>query len=162
MKAEETDREDPAWVSEIISKRIVYAVSGMEQVEARKDLVYKHADEAELKADVYLPPGLAEDECRPAVIFIHGGPLPPNLLTEPKEWGCFVSHGQLAAVSGLVGVTFNYRHWGWDEKSFERASGDVLDAIAYIRNRAGTLHVDPQRICLWAFSGGGPQLVTVL
>lgn len=162
MKAEGMDREDPAWVSEIISKRIVYAVSGMEQVEVRKDLVYKRTEETELKADVYLPPGLAEDEGRPAVIYIHGGPLPPNLLTEPKEWGCYVSHGQLAAVSGMIGVTFNYRYWGWDEKSLEMAAGDVLDVIAYIRNRAGTLHVDPQRICLWAFSGGGPQLTASL
>jgi acetyl esterase/lipase len=162
MKPQETDREDPAWVSEIASKRIVYAVSGMEHAVVRKDLVYKRTDELELKADVYLPPGLAEGELRPAILFIHGGPLPPNLLTEPKEWGCYISHGQLAAVSGLVGVTFNYRYRGLDEKSFEQSAGDVSDAIAFIRNRAGLLHVDPQRICLWAFSGGGPHLVTAL
>jgi len=162
MKPHSIDRKDPAWVTDIAAKRIVYAVSGMDRVEARKNLVYKHTDEEDLHADIYLPPGLAEEECRPAVLFIHGGSLPPDLFTQPKEWGTFISYGQLAAVSGFVGVTFNHRYYGTQEKDFEQSIGDIRDAIAYVRNHAGTFHVDPQRICLWAFSGGGPQLVVAL
>ena len=162
MKPHVIDRRDPTWVAEIASKRIVYAVSGMERVKVHKNLVYKDTDEEELQADVYLPHGLAEGERRPAIFFIHGGALPPNLLTQPKEWGTFVSYGQLAAVSGFVGITFNHRYYGIDEKDFEQSIGDVTDVIAYVRNHAGSLHVVPQRICLWAFSGGGPHLVVAM
>jgi len=162
MKPHTINRRDPTWVAEIASKRIVYAVSGMEQIKVHKNLTYKDTDEEELQADVYLPDGLAKGDCRPAVFFIHGGAVPPNLLTRPKEWGTFVSYGQLAAVSGLVGVTFNHRYYGIDEKDMEQSIGDVTDVIAYVRNHAGSLHVDSQRICLWAFSGGGPQLVVAM
>jgi acetyl esterase/lipase len=162
MKPHVIDRRDPPWVAEIVSKRIVYAVPGMEQVKVHKNLVYKDTDEEELQADVYLPHGLTEGECRPAIFFIHGGALPPNLFTQPKEWGTFVSYGQLAAVSGFVGITFNHRYYGIDEKDIERSIGDVTDAIAYVRNHAGSLHVDPEKVCLWAFSGGGPHLVIAM
>jgi acetyl esterase/lipase len=162
MKPQAIDRKDTPWIADIASKRIVYAVSGMEQIEVRRNAAYKSTDEAELQADIYIPPGLAEGERRPAVFFIHGGYLPPNLLTQPKDWGVFVSYGQLAAVSGLVGVTFNHRYYGWDEKNLAQSVSDVADAVAYIRTHAGPLHIDPQRICLWAFSGGGPHLIMAL
>ena len=125
MKPQPTDRKDPAWVADIAAKRIVYAVSGMDRVEVRRNIVYKHTDQEDLQADVYLPPGLAEGECRPAVFFIHGGSLPPDLLTQPKEWGTFVSYGQLAAVSGFIAITFNHRYYGIQEKDFEQSTGDV-------------------------------------
>ena len=162
MNLETADRKDPVWVADIASKRIVYAVSGMEHVQVRKNLVYKTAGDEELHADIYLPPGVTQDERRPVVFFIHGGSLPRNLLTPPKEWGTFVSYGQLAAVSGFVGVTFNHRFYGIEEEVFGQSVGDVTDAIAYVRNHAGPLNADPQKICLWAFSGGGPHLVAGL
>jgi acetyl esterase/lipase len=162
MNTQNLDRRDPEWVAEIASKRIVYTVPGMEQVEVRRDVVYKSTDEAELKADIYIPADSSDAERRPAIIFIHGGALPPNLRTQPKEWGTFVSFGQLAAAFGFVGITFNHRFYGVDEKTFEQSIGDVTDAIAYVRSYAESLHVDPQRICLWAFSGGGPHLTIAL
>jgi acetyl esterase/lipase len=81
----------------------------MERIKARKDVVWKRVDGVELKLDVYAPPGGKPSKPLPAVVFIHGGPIPSNLRTEPKEWGVFISHGQLAAASGFVGVTFNHR-----------------------------------------------------
>jgi hypothetical protein len=60
MKPHTINRRDPTWVAEIASKRIVYAVSGMEQIKVHKNLTYKDTDEEELQADVYLPDGLAE------------------------------------------------------------------------------------------------------
>jgi len=162
MNAQNLSRKDPEWVAEIASKRIVYTVPGMEQVEVSKDVVYKSTDEVELQADIYIPTALSYVERRPAIIFIHGGALPPNLRTQPKEWGTFVSFGQLAAASGFVGVTFNHRFYGIDEKTFEQSINDVTDAITYVRSHAESLHVDPQKICLWAFSGGGPHLTVAL
>jgi len=74
---------------------------------------------------VYLPIGLPRSTRRPAVIFIHGGRIPPNLRTTPKDWGAYVSFGQLVAASGFVGVTFNHRFYTWE--SLNDSQSDVMD-----------------------------------
>jgi acetyl esterase/lipase len=145
--------EDPAWLKEFVHKRIVYSVAGMEQIKARKDVTYKRVQAAELKMDLYSPTGLQRGARRPAVIFIHGGRVPPNLRTKPKDWAVYVSFGQLAAASGFVGVTFNHRFYAWE--SLSDSQSDVADLIAYVRNNADSLGVDKDRIVLWAVSAGG-------
>jgi acetyl esterase/lipase len=145
--------EDPPWLKEFLHKRIVYSVPGMKQVRARKDLTYRRVDGEDLKADIYLPNGVAKNARRPAVIFIHGGRLPPNLLTKPKDWAVYVSFGQLIGASGFVGVTFNHRFHTWDSLADSR--GDVAEMIAYVRTNADKFQVDPDRIFLWAVSAGG-------
>lgn len=139
-----------------LARPIVYSVPGMDQAIVQRDLTYKTDGAVEVKMDVYTPPGLDPAARRPAVIFIHGGFLPPEM--RPKDWGVFTSYGRLMAASGLIGVTFNHRYHGFDEKSLALSFGDVADAIAYVRKNADRLHVDSERIALWAFSGGGPHL----
>lgn len=145
--------EDPDWVKEIAPNRVVYAVPGMKQVKVRKNVTYKHVPGAELKMDIYSPPRHKSSARRAAVIFIHGGRIPSNLLTTPKDWGAFISYGQLVAASGYVGVTFNHRFYTWN--SLNDSQADVSDLIAYVRNNAESLGVDKDRIILWAVSAGG-------
>lgn len=145
--------EDPAWLKEFVHKRIVYSLPGMEQIKARKDVTYKRVQATELKMDVYSPKGTQSGARRPAVIFIHGGRIPPNLRTTPKDWAVYVSFGQLAAASGFVGVTFNHRFYTWE--SLGDSQSDVTDLIAYVRNNADSLGLDKDRITLWAVSAGG-------
>ncbi len=162
MAQQEVRLEDPPWIKEVATQRILYAVAGMEKIRARKDLTYKRVADAELKMDVYNPQNLPRGARRPAVVFIHGGALPPNLRTKPKEWGAYVSYGQLAAASGFVGITFNQRFYGWDMKALADARSDVMDAVAYIRSNAERLGVDRDRICLWALSAGSLLLGTAI
>src|SRR5215510_11775929 len=154
------ERVDPEWLRPRLPKRIVYSAPGMERIKARKDVVWKRVDGLELKLDVYAPPDGRPNKPLPAVVFIHGGPIPSNLRTEPKEWGVFISHGQLAASSGFVGVTFNHRYYGFDR--LRDAQSDVNDLVAYLRANAATLGIDADRITLWAFSGGGLLLGNAL
>jgi len=144
--------QDPPWLKLFAHKRIVYTVPGMTRVKVAKNLIYKRASAEELKMDVYSPPD-ARGMRRPAVIFIHGGRIPRNLLTTPKDWGAYVSLGQLVAASGFVGVTFNHRFYAWE--SLRDSQSDVMDLITYIRNNAESLGVDQDRIILWALSAGG-------
>src|SRR5262245_38617830 len=91
-----------------LSKRIVYRVDGMSDARVQRDVVYKRDGDAELKMNVFAPAHLSGDARAPAVFFIHGGPIPSDMMP-PTQWGVFVSYGELAAASGLVGVTFNHR-----------------------------------------------------
>jgi dienelactone hydrolase len=70
--------------------------------------------------------------------------------------GVFVSYGELVAASGLVAVTFDHRFLGPDR--IGDAADDVAALVAHVRADAGGLGIDPDRVALWAFSGGGPLL----
>jgi acetyl esterase/lipase len=138
-----------------LSRRIVYRIEGMPTAIARRRLVYKRDGEAQLMMDVYAPPGTPRGGS-PAVCFVHGGPIPREMLA-PTEWGVFTSYGELAAASGLVGIVFNHRLYA--PTDHEVAQSDVKAALEYVRDHADDLQVDGDRIGVWAFSGGGP-LVT--
>lgn len=149
--------EDPPWIKDLAVKRIVYSIPSMKRVTVRKNLVYKHSADTDLKMDVYAAVSQRRSEGRPAVIFIHGGRIPPNLRTTPKDWGAYVSFGGLVAASGFVGITFNHRFYSWN--SFGDSQSDVMDLIRYVRKNARTLGVNKDRIVLWAVSAGGIFLV---
>lgn len=133
---------------------VVYRVPGMDEVVVKRDLKYTQASEAHLLMDVYVPPRLGKGERRPAVLFIHGS-VPAG--SRAKDMGVFQSWGRLAAASGMVGVTFTHR-LGYPKPQLSEAAGDVSAAIDYVRQNAGPLNIDEGRICLAAYSGGGPLL----
>lgn len=140
-------------LNEIRQKRVVYHVPGMEQIQARRDLVYKQADGRDLRLDVYHP---AEEQTglRPAVLLVHGD-LPPEMIIGTKDHGPFVSLGQLVAASGLVAVTFDHRSTEQFTKMAE-VVGDIEGLIAFVRREGPDLGIDPDRLCVWAFSAGVP------
>ena len=143
---------------EMVRMPVVYRLPGMDKAVVRRNLVYKTAGQMPLELDAYLPAGLAPGERRAAVVFVHGGPVPPEL--RPKDWGAYVSYGGLAAASGLVGITFNHRFNS--PAQLPDAAGDVADLIEHVRKNAEALNVDPDRLAVWAFSGGGPFLSATL
>ncbi len=103
---------------------------------------------------MYIPPSLAKDERRPSVLFIHGG-VPAG--SPAKNMGIFTSWGRLVAASGMVGITFTHR-LGYPKPLLAEAASDVNTALNYIRTNADSLNIDKDRICLAAYSGGGPML----
>ncbi len=133
---------------------VVYRVPGMDRVKVVQNLKYTKTDDPNVLMDIYLPPDIAPTQKRPVVIFIHGG-----VKTEytPKDWGIYTTWGRLIAASGFVGVTFTHR-LEYPNKSLENAAQDVRAAIDYTRINAGKYNVDKDRICLIAFSAGGPLL----
>jgi acetyl esterase/lipase len=141
-------------LDDLIKMRVLYTVPGMERAQVTKDVTYQVADGLELKMDVYRPEGTASDALLPAVLFVHGE-APWELVKDVQQWGQYSSWGQLAAASGLVGITFMHRPSERFTKLPEVVS-DVDAALAYVREHAQELGVDADRLALWVCSAGGP------
>ena len=135
-----------------LSRRIVYRVDGMNEAMVRRGLVYKREGGTELLMDVYSPL-TRQRERLPAIVFVHGGPIPREMLA-PREWGVYVSYGELTAASGLVAITFNHRLYA--PTDYPTSESDMKAAIEYVRTHAEELSIDPDRVAVWLFSGGGP------
>jgi acetyl esterase/lipase len=99
--------------------------------------------------DVYMPLG-RERLPRPAIVFVHGGPLPPDLQPKPRDWPVFTGYGSFAASRGMVGVTVDHRLHSLADHS--TAADDVASAVAQAR---ALEEVNSDRVALWFFSGGG-------
>jgi acetyl esterase/lipase len=147
---------------EFIKAKVVYKVPGMDKVKIFSDITYKETGGKELKMDIFQPPNLKPNDKLPAVLYIHGGTLPPDYPVMPKSWEVYITHGRLIAASGMVGVTFNHRYYGVDKQNLDNSFSDVRDAIKYVRENAKKYNIDPDRICLWGFSGGGSHLSVAL
>lgn len=137
-------------------KPLLYPVSSNDKVIVHHNLAYTPDRADYLQTDVYTPSGLSVGQRLPGVIFIHGGPLPTGLPLNPKDWGIFQSYGNLVASSGMIGITFNHRFTS--PATLSQADEDITSAIAYVRNHADTFQLDADRLCMWAFSGGGAFL----
>ncbi len=150
-------RSDPDWVKHDAGLHVVYSLPGTSDVTVQRDIVYKKIGDLELKMDLYAPPSSHRGSKLHALVYIHGGYLPPNLLTQPKDWGVFTSHGRLAAAAGFIAVTFNHRLFsGWS--ALPDSKSDLADLLAFLRRHADEYGLDGDHITLWAFSGGGPLL----
>jgi len=139
---------------EKVNTPVVMTLPRMDEVRVIADQSYASAKDPQLLMDSYLPPGLKPGERRPVVMFVHGG---TGSGTHPKDWGIYRSWGRLAAASGFIAVTFTHR-LGYPKPMLGEAGQDVGDAIDYLRANAARLQADPDRICLAAYSAGGPML----
>jgi acetyl esterase/lipase len=148
------EKKNPSF-EELIRMRVVLHVPGMDAVRVRRDVPYKTGGGQPLHMDVYSPPGPPHP--RPAVVLVHGGPIP---RLGAKNMGLFVSYGELLAASGFVAVTFDHRFL--TRAAIADAAQDVTDLVSHLRNEAASLEIDPERLALWAFSGGGPLLAPPL
>ena len=93
------EKKNPSF-EEMIRMPVVLTVPGMEAVGVERDVVYKTAEDQPLHLDVYSPPGPSRP--RPAVILVHGGPIP---RVGAKNMGVFVSYGRLLSLTFAMGIS---------------------------------------------------------
>ena len=98
------------------------------------------------RVDLYLPE--ADKPC-PAIVFVHGGPVPAQVRPTPRDWPAYTGYGRYAASQGAVGVTVDHRLHGLGD--YPRAAADLAAAIDVAREDP---RVDAGRVALWFFSGG--------
>jgi len=131
---------------------------------APENVTLKADDGLEFHNQLFLPKDLKAGEKRPAIIFVHGGPIRQMLLGyhymdfyhqayAVNEW---------LASQGYVVMSVNYRSGIGYGKSFRTAPNvggrgnaeykDVIAAGKYLQTRPD---VDPTRVGIWGLSYGG-------
>jgi len=144
---------------ELFRAPVVLRVAGMSEVRTQT-VVYAKDSAGERRADIYRPPTGSRF---PAVVFIHGGfPEIPGL--EGRTAGQYQSWGRLLAASGLAAVAFDHRLRVGANGAVhvDEAIADVKSVQAYLRMHATELSIDPERLCWFAVSAGGPLLTVPL
>jgi len=131
---------------------------------APEAIVLKAEDGVEFHNQLFLPKDLKPGERRPAVVFVHGGPIRQMLLGYHYMDFYHMAYAvnEWLASQGYVVMSVNYRSGIGYGKSFRTAANtggrgnaeyrDVLAAGKYLQTRAD---VDPARIGIWGLSYGG-------
>jgi hypothetical protein len=99
------------------------------------------------RVDLHLPDA---EEPRPAVLLVHGGPVPADRRPTPRDSPVFLGYARYAASLGAVGVTLDHRLH--DLSGFGAAAEDVAAAVDLVRAHP---RVDGDRVALWFLSAGG-------
>jgi dipeptidyl aminopeptidase/acylaminoacyl peptidase len=127
-------------------------------------VITKAADGLEIHNQLFLPKNLKPGDKRPAIIFVHGGPvrqmLPAYHYMHFYHWAYGIN--QWLATQGYVVLSINYRSGVGYGRSFRNApntggSGnseyqDVVAGGKYLQLRS---EVDPNRVGIWGLSYGG-------
>jgi len=127
-------------------------------------VITKAADGLEIHNQLFLPKDLRPGDRRPAIIFVHGGPvrqmLPAYHYMHFYHWAYAIN--QWLAHQGYVVMSVNFRSGVGYGRSFRNApntggSGnseyqDVVAGGKYLQSRP---EVDPNRVGIWGLSYGG-------
>ncbi|MFD6528458.1 alpha/beta fold hydrolase [Streptomyces sp. NPDC060184] len=98
------------------------------------------------RVDLYLPDA---EGPRPAIVFVHGGPIAADARPTPRDWPAYVGYGRYAADLGVVGAVLDHRMYGLG--ALATAAGDLAEVVEQVR---ADPRVDADRVALWVFSGG--------
>ncbi|HTE43975.1 MAG TPA: prolyl oligopeptidase family serine peptidase [Gemmatimonadaceae bacterium] len=127
-------------------------------------ILLKAEDGLEFHNQLFLPKGMQPGERRPAIVFVHGGPVRQMLLGYHYMDFYHMSYAvnQWLASQGYIVMSVNYRSGIGYGKSFRTAANtggrgnaeykDVIAAGKYLQTRAD---VDPTRVGIWGLSYGG-------
>jgi dipeptidyl aminopeptidase/acylaminoacyl peptidase len=129
-----------------------------------QQVIFKAPDGLEIHGQLFLPKGAKSGDKRPAVVFMHGGPIRQMLLGWHYR-GYYhrdYAMNQYLAHEGFVVLSVNYRSGIGYGYEFRRAPDqgprgaseyqDIVAAARYLQKRP---EVNPNKIGLWGGSYGG-------
>lgn len=116
---------------------------------ATQSFTYKKIKNVELKMIVHYPPGWAATDKRPAIVFFFGGGWTNGTIA------AFETQADYFAQRGLVTARADYRVKSRQDVTPKECVQDAKSAVRYLRQHAGTLGIDPDRIVASGGSAGG-------
>ncbi|HEV3221154.1 MAG TPA: prolyl oligopeptidase family serine peptidase [Candidatus Acidoferrales bacterium] len=129
-----------------------------------KQVIVNAADGTPIHCQLFMPSGMRAGEKRPAIIFVHGGPIREMLLGWHYMYYYSNSYGmnQFLTNRGYIVLSVNYRGGIGYGRAFRMAPRrgaqgaseyqDVLAGVEYLRERDD---VDITKIGMWGGSYGG-------
>lgn len=115
--------------------------------------VYKSIGDAELTLYLF-EPEIGSDSPRPAMLIFHGG----GWSMGEAAWG--YDRARHYTELGLVGISVQYRLSDQENVTPLDAMADARDAFRWVREHAGELGIDPERVGGHGWSAGGHLLVS--
>ena len=128
------------------------------------NVLLKAADGVEFHNQLFLPKDMRPGEKRPAIVFVHGGPIRQMLLGYHYMDFYHIAYAvnEWLASEGYIVMSVNYRSgigYGKSFRTSEKTGGagnaeyrDVLAAGKYLQSRPD---VDASRVGIWGLSYGG-------
>ncbi|MBI1750258.1 MAG: S9 family peptidase [Acidobacteria bacterium] len=135
-----------------------------EKLVVPQQVILKSADGVECHSQLFLPAGLKPGEKRPAVIFMHGGPMRQMMLGWHNRGYYHQAYAvnQYFASRGYIVLSVNYRSGIMYGRAFReakdrgaRGASEYQDIVAAGKYLAARPDVDPRRVGLWGGSYGG-------
>jgi dipeptidyl aminopeptidase/acylaminoacyl peptidase len=135
-----------------------------QQLVTPQQVTFKANDGLEIHGQLFVPRNWSGNEKKPAVVFMHGGPIRQMLLGWHYMYYYANSYAmnEYMASRGYVVLSVNYRSGIGYGRAFREAPGragrgateyrDIVAAGKYLQGRAD---VDPSRVGLWGGSYGG-------
>lgn len=114
-----------------------------------KQEVYKTVGDVKLSLYLFNSKGQKAGERRPAVVFFFGGGWQNGSPTQ------FAPQARYLAGRGMVAICADYRVESRNQVSPIECVEDAKAAMAYVRENAGRLGIDPARIAAGGGSAGG-------
>jgi len=111
--------------------------------------IYKKTPQGELALYVHYPPGWKTTDKRAAMVFFFGGAWVSGTVEQ------FRPQADYLAGRGLVTIRADYRVRNRHRTEPEQCVEDAKSAVRWVRQRAGTLGIDPEKIVASGGSAGG-------
>jgi len=131
---------------------------------APQPVLLKAGDGLEIRGQLFVPRDIQAGDKRPAIIFMHGGPIRQMLLGWHMRsyYHNAYAFNQFLANRGYVVLSVNYRLGIGQGRAFRlapnggyRGASEYQDIVAAGKFLQALPMVDPQRIGLWGGSYGG-------
>jgi dipeptidyl-peptidase-4 len=127
-------------------------------------ILTKAADGMEIHNQLFLPKDMKPGEKRPAIVFVHGGPvrqmMPAYHYMQFYHWAYGIN--EWLASQGYIVMSINYRSGVGYGRSFRTApntggagNSEYQDVVAGGKYLQGRADVDANRIGIWGLSYGG-------
>ena len=117
--------------------------------ETQRVLVYKQVDTTKLKLYFYFPCEAKTNELLPAIVFFFGGGWNSGSIIQ------FEPHAKHFASKGMIAILADYRVRERHSTTPFDAVSDAKSVFRYLRENAGLLGIDPDRIAGSGGSAGG-------
>ncbi len=119
------------------------------EVTPDRSVVYKTVGTTKLKLHLFYPSDHKPSDRRPAIVFFFGGGW---IGGSPRQ---FYPHCAYLASRGMVALAADYRVKSRDHTTPKECVKDGKSAVRWIRQHAGELGIDPDKVAAGGGSAGG-------